>query len=69
MCISLSTVPRSPQPEVSMGGIVCLFLCVTPLRLHVRRLIMFACRKVFTTNEMSKINATINISEMFETIN
>ena len=61
MCISLSTVPRSPKTEVSMGGIVC-FSDITPLRLHVRRLIMFACRKVFTTNEMSKFNATRSIS-------
>ena len=65
--VSISIYPReeSPCPHVPRNESVVVYVCFsdfTLLRLHVRRLIMFACRKVFTINEMSKINATINIT-------
>ena len=71
--VSISIYPReeSPCPHVPRNESVVVYVCFfdfTSLRLHVCRLIMFACRKV-TTNEMSKINATINITYMFETKN
>ena len=58
--VSISIYPReeSPCPHVPRNESVVVYVCFsdfTSLRLHVRRLIMFACRKVFTTNEMSKI--------------
>ena len=65
--VSISIYPReeSPCPHVPRNESVVVYVCFsdfTSLLLHVRRLIMFACRKVLTTNEMSEINATINIT-------